>query len=76
MESKPKLRKVKLKLVQPQIKCSGRDDVTCIYRGKVIKETNNKLFIEIKVYGIKNQIIFDKALQKVITQNFEDLILY
>lgn len=75
MELKPKYRKVKLKLVQPQIKCNGRDDVTCIYRGKVIQETEKEMFIEIKVYGIKTLIEYRKEFDKCITFGFEDLIL-
>lgn len=74
-ELKPTSRKVKLKLIQPQIKCSGREDVTCIYRGKVVQETYNELYIEIKVYGVKTQITFDKGLQKVVTFGFDDLVL-
>lgn len=43
--------KVKLKLVQPNIKCSGRDDVTCYYRGKIIETLEDSVFIEFKYKG-------------------------
>lgn len=33
--------KVKLKLEQPKIKCSGRSEVNCFYRGKIIETYEN-----------------------------------
>lgn len=43
--------KVKLKLVQPNIKCIGRDDVTCHYRGKIIETLEDSILIEFKYKG-------------------------
>lgn len=40
--------KVKLQLIQPQFKCSGRDEVTCFYRGKIIAKLEDSLLIEFK----------------------------
>ena len=40
--------KVKLKLIQPQFKCSGRDDVSCNYKGKVIALKGKLVCIEFK----------------------------
>jgi hypothetical protein len=43
--------KVKLQLIQPQFKCSGREEVTCFYKGKIIDETIDKFKIEFKYKG-------------------------
>lgn len=40
--------KIKLQLIQPQFKCSGRDDVTCRYRGKVLEVLDDSYLIEFK----------------------------
>lgn len=44
--------KVKMKLIQPKIKCSGRDTVECFYRGKIIHVPKfNAYLIEFKFKG-------------------------
>lgn len=43
--------KVRLQLIQPQFKCSGRDDVTCKYRGKIINNVGHFLVVEFKYKG-------------------------
>lgn len=44
--------KVKLKLIQPQFKCSGREETTCFYRGEiVIIPQFNSVMIEFKYKG-------------------------
>lgn len=50
MENKKQeyIGKVKMRLTQPMIKCSGRDTVTCYYRGKLISFTDSVLEIEFK----------------------------
>lgn len=40
--------KVKLQLIQPNFKCSGRDDVTCRYRGRVVDVLDDSILIEFK----------------------------
>lgn len=45
------MKKVELKLKQPQLKCSERDDVTCHYRGKILKEEENAYLIQFKYKG-------------------------
>lgn len=43
--------KIKLELKQPQFKCSGRDDVTCYYRGEILKEESDSYLIKFKHKG-------------------------
>lgn len=43
--------KVKLELKQPQFKCSGRDDVTCYYRGEILEEESDSYLIKFKYKG-------------------------
>lgn len=69
------IRKVKLQLVQPKIKCSGRQDVSCYYNGKVVTETEDSLVIIIKVYGVDTDILYDKISKRVLTLGFTDLKL-
>lgn len=40
--------KVKMELIQPEIKCSGRDTVSCYYKGKVIDTFDSPNMIQIK----------------------------
>jgi hypothetical protein len=69
------IRKVKLKIVQPHIKCSGRDSISCYYRGKVIRETEHIMDIIIKVYNEETKISYDKTKDQCITFGFFDLKL-
>lgn len=68
-------RKVKFRLVQPAIKCSGREDVTCYYRGRVIKEDGYGMHVQIKQHGQEVTIYYDKESDRVLTDDFEDLVL-
>lgn len=44
--------KVKLQLIQPQFKCSSREEISCFYRGKVIIiPPFNSVMIEFKYKG-------------------------
>lgn len=52
--------KCKLKLIQPKIICSGRKQTTCIYRGKILKELNDKKLISFKVRGKQIQAWYTK----------------
>ena len=65
--------KVKLSLIQPQIKCSGRDDVTCFYRGKVVEVNPNDWVIEIKRHSEIIRVKFDNKYGFCLTDEFEDL---
>jgi hypothetical protein len=69
------IRKVKLKLIQPAIKCSGRNNVTCTYRGRVTEDSYNWMYIQIKVYGEWQTILWSKEDNKCLTEGFEDLKL-
>lgn len=40
--------KVKLQLIQPYIKCSDRDTITCYYGGKIIGRSFHFIVIEFK----------------------------
>ncbi len=55
------MTKVKLELKQPQFKCSGRDNVTCYYRGKIVKETKTSYLIEFKYKGNTLIELYDKV---------------
>lgn len=50
--------KVKLQLIQPQFKCSGRDDVTCRYRGKVLEVLDDSYLIEFKYNKILRRELY------------------
>lgn len=54
------IRKVKLKLVQPQMICSGRDFIECYYRGKIIEEGNFNYQIEFKYKGEVITALYNK----------------
>ncbi len=43
--------KCKLRLIQPQFMCSGRQPTECTYRGKILKEENGNKLISFKVRG-------------------------
>ena len=43
--------KVKLELRQPLLKCSGRDDVTCYYRGRIVDSCLEYIRIQFKYKG-------------------------
>lgn len=49
-------RKVKLKLKQPTMICSGRDFKECTYRGRILEEDRHCYLIEFKY---KNEMIKD-----------------
>lgn len=51
MEQQQLPRKVKLKTIQPEIMCSGRDFVECYYRGKIVGEMDSLLLIQFKFKG-------------------------
>jgi hypothetical protein len=62
----PTSAKVRLKLTQPAIICSGRDFTTCFYRGKVIEsgddETGSYRVIQFKVHGeLKEDKYYDEG---------------
>lgn len=73
MESQQReyIRKVKLKLIQPKIMCSGRNAVTCTFRGKVVFEHGNFTCIKIRSHGEEKLVIFEG--DTCITIGFEDL---
>lgn len=65
--------KVKLELVQPQIKCSGRDDVSFVTRGKVKGFDGNRTIIKFKSKGQLVEVEFLAFLNHCYTEGFEDL---
>lgn len=44
-------KKVKLELKQPQFICSGRDPVSCYYKGTIMREEEGKQLIHFKYRG-------------------------
>jgi hypothetical protein len=76
MEQKQKpgyIRKVKLKIELPVIKCSGRDDIECYYRGKVITEDDKQMLIEFKSHGEIITEIFNKESNRFENPQWFDL---
>ncbi len=70
--SQPKyIRKIKLRLKQPAIKCSGRRDVACHYHGKVLCEHAGYKQIMIKTHGREQIVTF--MGHECTTPGFEDL---
>lgn len=70
MKELQKLQKVKLKLIQPEIICGGRKRVTCIYKGEIIRENNEKYTVRFKY---KKQFIVKDYLKE--SNQFVDLEL-
>lgn len=71
MEKLQRLSKVKLELKQPQIKCSGRKDITCFYRGDVTMQTDTHMWIVIKSHGERVFLRYDKNTEKFTDLNDE-----
>jgi hypothetical protein len=67
------IRKVKLKLEQPVIKCSGRDDIECYYRGKVLSESDTRMLIEFKSFGEVVAATFNKETNRFESPQWFDL---
>lgn len=67
--------KVKLELKQPPIKCVGRKDVVCHYRGKVVEIHKDGWDIKIKVFGQETLVTFGNKYGFCLTPGFEDLIM-
>jgi hypothetical protein len=79
-DKKPEyIRKIKLKLEQPAIMCEGRKPITCYYKGKVILESENLMWIVIKSHGKEISLMYDKNLKHFLhrkdgeIKEFEDL---
>jgi hypothetical protein len=67
------IRKVKLKLIQPQIMCGGRDKVESYYRGKIISELERFYVIQFKYKGelVKEQYEKDYGFSKLELQDIK-----
>lgn len=68
-------QKVKLRLIQPKIKCAGRDDVTCHYRGKVIRinESLHEALITFKMYGVEVIGSYDLQAKQFRNPEFKEI---
>ena len=68
-------QKLKLKLEQPNIMCSGRKRVDVHFRAKVVwvDLTNGFCDVEFKSYGENIRVVFDMRTNKCLTPMFEDL---
>lgn len=68
-------KKCKLKLTQPVIKCGGRDDVECYYRGLIKHEDDYTYYI---LFKYKGQLIFepyDKSIDAFLDIKLKDIKL-
>ena len=67
--------KVKIKLVQPNIKCIGRDDVVCFYRGKIVSEDDEYFTIRFKHKGLLKDFLYSKKYLIFVEESIKDLVL-
>lgn len=72
-------KKCKLKLEQPRIMCSGREPVTCYYRGTIIAEIKDKYlpgyWIDFKYKGDLIRRFYDIKSNKFLEEELKDIIL-
>ncbi len=72
-------QKVKMKLIQPFIKCSGRRDVTAYFRGKVIELAGpgfvSHAIISFKYRGELVQGMYDLYERQFIEEEYKDIKL-
>ena len=66
-------QKVKMKLIQPAIKCSGRGDVSCHYRGKVVALQFGYALIEFKQYGEVIEGHYDLVSKEFKEEEYKDI---
>lgn len=59
--------KIKLKLEQPAIMCSGREKVECYFRGKIICQNDNSIGVEFKSFGEKQYVAFNTDTNECIS---------
>lgn len=70
-------QKVKLKLSQPRIMCSGRAVVECYYRGRVrtVSLDGKRASIYFKYDGIHAEYPYDCEKQEFIDNELKDIII-
>jgi len=67
-------QKVKMKLVQPKIKCSGRDDVSCHYRGIVTHVIlPGFVTIKFKQHGQWIEALYNEHAQQFDKEEYKDI---
>lgn len=52
--------KVKLRIKQPAVLCSGRKPVECYYQGKVVIMTKHLMLIAITRNGEKDEVVYSR----------------
>ncbi len=67
--------RIKMKLVQPAIKCSGRKDVVCHYRGRVIETYNQFAFIQFTKHHQEVVGCYDAFKECFIDDDYKDIKL-
>lgn len=68
--------KVRLKIIQPMFKCSGRSDVKFQTRGKITDEFMTDWFVEFRSRGKIYQELFDSSTGKCKSNiEFSDLYI-
>ena len=65
--------KVKMKLVQPAIICSGRKEVVCYYRGVVTGVSKNLRRIQFKRYGETVEHWYDTITKEFVDEELKDV---
>ena len=65
--------KVKMKPEQPIFKCSGRDDVTCYYKGTVTQVFANCVRISFKYKGEYRENLYDIVNNTFVKEELKDI---
>lgn len=66
-------KKVKLKLTQPAIMCSGRKNVECYYRGVVTGLNETHARIQFKRYGEDVEHFYDLDKDEFVDDELKDI---
>lgn len=68
-------QKVKMKLSQPSIMCSGRKSVECYYRGKVTGINPTHARILFKRYGAEDEYFYNLETQEFEDEDLKDIVI-
>ena len=70
-------QKVKMKLSQPRIMCSGRAAVECYYRGRVknVSSDNKQVLIAFKYDGVHGEYVYDCEMGEFIDDDLKDIVI-
>lgn len=65
--------KIKLELIQPHIKCSGRGDVKCYYRGKVSIVNKDIIGVIFKYKGKNIEALYSISRNEFYNEELKDI---